>query len=47
MSEFMELDEQYRQIVQDFIHMLVEKRRRPLGDAAARTLREVKTGSQS
>lgn len=47
MSEFMELDEQHRQIVQDFIHMLVEKRRRPLGDAATRTLREVKTGSQS
>ena len=46
MSEFMELDEQHRQIVQDFIHMLVEKRRRPLGDAPTRTLREVKAGSQ-
>ena len=45
-SEFMELDEHHRQIVQDFIHMLAEKRRRPQADGATRPLREVKAGSQ-
>ena len=47
LSEFMELDEQHRQIVQDFIHMLAEKRRRPTTDGTARPLREVKAGVQS
>ena len=46
LSEFMELDEHHRQIVQDFIHMLAEKRRRPVLDGANKMLREVKMGSQ-
>lgn len=46
LSEFMELDEPHRQIVQDFIHMLAEKRRRPLADVAATPLREAKAGTQ-
>lgn len=47
LSEFMELDEHHRQIVQDFIHMLAEKRRRPLAGGVTKPLREVKVGSQS
>ena len=42
-NDFMELDEHHRQIVQDFIRMLVEKRTRPANEVGGmRTLREVK-----
>ena len=46
LSDFMELDEHHRQIVQDFIRMLVEKRSRPVSESGGmRTMRDVKTAN--
>ena len=46
-SDLMELDEHHRQIVQDFVRMLVEKRSRPATESGGiRTLREVKNTNE-
>lgn len=46
LSDFMKLDDHHRQIVQEFIGVLVEKRRRPASEGTLRAVREVKAAGQ-
>ena len=46
LSDFMKLDDHHRQIVQEFIGVLVEKRRRPVSEVAPRPPRDVKIVNQ-
>ena len=45
LSDFMKLDDHHRQIVQEFIAVLVDKRRRPASEGMSQGIRDLKIAS--